>query len=89
MNQLNDDYQRAKAEIKKLKEANEALPNSGEMNDLIEKYSRDSTEMLLCIETLELENSDLKTQLGIQSPIIDPCRRVSRVSRHANLTPPV
>ena len=50
----------------KLKEANEALPNSGEMNDLIEKYSRDSTEMLLCIETLELENSDLKTQLGIQ-----------------------
>ena len=36
MNQLNDDYQRAKAEIKKLKEANEALPNSGEMNDLIE-----------------------------------------------------
>jgi hypothetical protein len=36
------------------------------MNDLIEKYSRDSTEMLLYIETLELENSDLKTQLGIQ-----------------------
>ena len=66
MNQLNDDYQRAKAEIKKLKEANEALTNGGEMNDLIEKYSRDSTEMLLCIETLELENSDLKTQLGIQ-----------------------
>ena len=66
MNQLDEDYQKARAEIKKLKEASENSSEASEMDDLIQKYNRESSEMLVCIETLEQENSDLKSQLGLQ-----------------------
>ena len=36
-----------------------------EMQNLIQRFTNESSEMLLCIETLESENSDLKSQLGL------------------------
>lgn len=36
-----------------------------EMQSLIQRFSQESSEMLMCIETLEQENSDLKSQLGL------------------------
>ncbi len=36
-----------------------------EMQALIQRFSHESSEMLLCIETLEKENSELKSQLGL------------------------
>jgi uncharacterized cupredoxin-like copper-binding protein len=36
-----------------------------EMQNLIKRFSQESSEMLMCIETLEKENSDLKSQLGL------------------------
>lgn len=64
--QLEADYESAQDEIQKLRETSETPVEAEEMQRTIEKFTHESAEMLICIETLEQENSDLKNQLGLQ-----------------------
>ncbi len=62
--QLEADYDGALEEIKQLKEGGNQGSDTEEMQRTIDRYTQESTEMLICIETLEQENPDLKSQLG-------------------------
>lgn len=59
--QLESDFESAQMEIKKLKANSSDDPD--EMQRTIDRYTQESTEMMICIETLEQENSELKNQL--------------------------
>ncbi|MFN3237025.1 MAG: hypothetical protein ACE37D_08185 [Pseudomonadales bacterium] len=64
--QLESDYHAAEEALQKLKESSSGGEDVAEMKQLIERFTRESSEMLICIDTLEQENSELKAQLGLQ-----------------------
>ncbi len=63
--QLEGDFNNAQQEIEKLRSSGDS-EDPAEMQELIKRFTQESSEMLICIETLEQENSDLKHQLGLQ-----------------------
>lgn len=65
ISQLEGDFQNAQAELENLRGQSSDDADTAEMKQLIERFTRESSEMLICIETLEQENSELKGQLGL------------------------
>jgi HEPN domain-containing protein len=60
------------AELEAAKAAAEALPEGGGDNDrteelkqLLQQFTRDSREMMACIQSLETENAELRNRLGL------------------------
>jgi len=60
------------AELETAKAAAEALPEAGGENDrteelkqLLQQFTRDSREMMACIQSLETENAELRKRLGL------------------------
>ena len=61
MGLIESELHETQQELKNLKNANEHDP--AEMQNLIQRFALESSEMLACIETLEKENLSLKSQL--------------------------
>ncbi|MFT4798907.1 MAG: hypothetical protein ACJAYE_002659 [Candidatus Azotimanducaceae bacterium] len=63
LNVIESELRDAQGALAKSKQANDQDP--AEMQALIQRFSRESCDMLMCIGTLEKENSDLRNQLGL------------------------